>query len=612
MTQGFELFAKLGGDASGLQRALGNAQKSVGSAGQSMERLRKAGVLAFKALGVAAAAATAAVVAFARSGLRAVDEQAKLARSVDGTINGLRALQLAAADAGVESGQLGTSMQMLNARLAEAARGTGTAAATMERLGLSASELLELDIDERMAVIADRMRELGFTSAQAQDALSQLGIRNRQLALLFTQGGQAIRGARGEVRDFGLEVSQIDARQVEIANDAFSRVGLVVEGVRDQLAIALSPAILAVSTAFTNMIKEAGGLDTVVEAAVRNSVTFLAGFVDAIHTVRMAFVNFAITLREFRNNAKDTDLELMQLKSHLLDLQNTDPGVRIIQSFEQARHTIRQAAEEAEAALEQVPRLIMSGFGQMIHDMIAKAREGTEEIKGFFDNLLESLDNNFQNMDQIAAGMINNMTARFGDAFEQMVFDSKSLGEAISQLAETMLRSIVNALGQMAAQWVAYQAVQMVKSKASQATSAVTAAATGTAIAAAYAPAAAAASLASFGANAAPAMAALSSTHALSKVLSLGARERGGPVMSGQPYMVGERGPELMVPHGAGRVVPNNQLGGQSTMVTVNINAEDPGAEGRIRTMVERDMAPQIVQAAVGQTLGRLQRPSFA
>ena len=92
----------------------------------------------------------------------------------------------------------------------------------------------------------------------------------------------------------------------------------------------------------------------------------------------------------------------------------------------------------------------------------------------------------------------------------------------------------------------------------------------------------------------------------------IGNKERGGPVMSRKPYLVGERGPELMVPHGAGRVVPNNQLGGGQTMVTVNINAEDPGAEGRIRTMVERELAPQIVQAAVGQTFGRLGRPSFA
>ena len=37
-------------------------------------------------------------------------------------------------------------------------------------------------------------------------------------------------------------------------------------------------------------------------------------------------------------------------------------------------------------------------------------------------------------------------------------------------------------------------------------------------------------------------------------------RAIGGPVNAGQPYMVGERGPELIVPTNSGMVVSNNQL----------------------------------------------------
>ena len=37
-------------------------------------------------------------------------------------------------------------------------------------------------------------------------------------------------------------------------------------------------------------------------------------------------------------------------------------------------------------------------------------------------------------------------------------------------------------------------------------------------------------------------------------------RSIGGPVNAGQPYMVGERGPELMVPTNSGMIVSNNQL----------------------------------------------------
>ncbi len=57
------------------------------------------------------------------------------------------------------------------------------------------------------------------------------------------------------------------------------------------------------------------------------------------------------------------------------------------------------------------------------------------------------------------------------------------------------------------------------------------------------------------------------------------ARANGGPVNAGEPYMVGERGPELIVPRSSGVVIPNNQLGtnmGSTTNVTNNyINAID-------------------------------------
>lgn len=41
----------------------------------------------------------------------------------------------------------------------------------------------------------------------------------------------------------------------------------------------------------------------------------------------------------------------------------------------------------------------------------------------------------------------------------------------------------------------------------------------------------------------------------------VGYRAAGGPVNSGSPYIIGEKGPELFIPSSSGTVVPNNQLG---------------------------------------------------
>ena len=46
----------------------------------------------------------------------------------------------------------------------------------------------------------------------------------------------------------------------------------------------------------------------------------------------------------------------------------------------------------------------------------------------------------------------------------------------------------------------------------------------------------------------------------------------GGPVTGGKPYIVGEQGPELFTPSASGNITPNDELGGGSQNITLNIN----------------------------------------
>lgn len=140
-----------------------------------------------------------------------------------------------------------------------------------------------------------------------------------------------------------------------------------------------------------------------------------------------------------------------------------------------------------------------------------------EDEKGYWQRWIEAAETNLQSFDDLSKTVIDNFTTGFGNAFESVIFDAQTLDDAFKGIAETILRSVVNALGQLAAQWIALQAVQAVTG-----TSATAATVGQAAIAsAAWAPAAAAASLATLGTNAAPAAGALASTHALSKTLSL-------------------------------------------------------------------------------------------
>lgn len=75
----------------------------------------------------------------------------------------------------------------------------------------------------------------------------------------------------------------------------------------------------------------------------------------------------------------------------------------------------------------------------------------------------------------------------------------------------------------------------------------------------------------------------------------------GGPITRGQPYVVGERGPELFVPDISGRIVSNENFrssaaAGQAVNVTYNIDARgaDAGVEARIRLAMRESEARTI------------------
>jgi len=85
-----------------------------------------------------------------------------------------------------------------------------------------------------------------------------------------------------------------------------------------------------------------------------------------------------------------------------------------------------------------------------------------------------------------------------------------------------------------------------------------------------------------------------------------GFKANGGPVSSGQTYMVGERGPELFVPGRSGTIVANDKMGGGSTNVVVNVDASGSNVEGDEQ---EGKQLGRLIAAAIQQELVKQKRP---
>lgn len=73
-------------------------------------------------------------------------------------------------------------------------------------------------------------------------------------------------------------------------------------------------------------------------------------------------------------------------------------------------------------------------------------------------------------------------------------------------------------------------------------------------------------------------------------------RANGGPVTGGQPYVVGERGPELFVPKASGAIVSNEAMGAGGVSVVQNINIST-GVQATVRNEI-RSLMPQIADTA--------------
>ena len=267
-----DLRVSIGADTKDLARGIGRAKAMMGG----LARVAKtAGIAA----GAAFTAASAGMVMMSREGLKFVDAQAKMARSVDGSIDGLRALQLAGSDAGASVDIVNKALQMMGKRLAEADQsGTGTAVDALEMLGLNARELIEMDVDQRITEIADRVNALGLSAQDAAQVMRDFGVRNNEVALLLLQGSDAIRKARQEVELFGVSMDQDAAAGVERANDAMSRISLVFEGMRNQLAVGIAPALERAAQGFQGMMSAGGPLQQAVE-------TLVGSFTDLVQVI---------------------------------------------------------------------------------------------------------------------------------------------------------------------------------------------------------------------------------------------------------------------------------------------------------------------------------------
>lgn len=184
------------------------------------------------------------------------------------------ALAKSAELAGISFDELSAGLQKLSINIGDALlKNTGPAAAGLAMLGLKASELANLPVDQQLVRIKDALAGIenpALRSAIAMDILGKQGIK------LLKASEEADR-LRKRFDEMGLSLSSVDTQGVENALDKLTEIKQIMEGAVAKAVAAIAPYVEVAANAVIKFAETFGGpLVTALGIATRALVAFFA------------------------------------------------------------------------------------------------------------------------------------------------------------------------------------------------------------------------------------------------------------------------------------------------------------------------------------------------
>lgn len=280
-----DLLLKMGGFEQGMDRASRQTKQRMREISRAVDA-SAARVRNFVMVGAAAittgVAITAALVNSAR---QSIDSQAKLARSLGTTYDSLTALQMRAGDSGIDA--LDASLNRMNRRLGAVEMNAGPAVKTVKALNLNLKELQDMDVDQRIGLIGDRINEMNLSNEEAARHLQQLGFEQKGALELFKSGSVDIARYRAEVDQLGLSMTELEASKIEAANDALGIFGDIKDAAINRLTAGMATGVQGLADTIEaawiqtdNFGLASETFEAKFSSALANSLESAANFVD--------------------------------------------------------------------------------------------------------------------------------------------------------------------------------------------------------------------------------------------------------------------------------------------------------------------------------------------
>ena len=572
----------------------------------------------------------------------ATDELAKTARAIGLSVTELQRFQYAAELGGVESKALNKAMQKLAINISDVAGGTGEAKDAFERYGLSAKNAdgSTRSVSDVMGQAATALETMTNKTDRASFVYDLFGARGAKVINMLQDGAVAMRASMREADKFGLVMSESLIQGVEDANDAILRLTSYLGNVFNRVVASLAPIITEATDALRNFVEmkinDSGGIAQFSRDIAVNIVKAARSIVQAFGAITNSIIGFSNAIGSVENvyeklfgdkrTLKSINAEILATQNLIEETKNSAGGkdtliaaqAPLIRELEFTIITLRDLIATGHVLETNpiTPKIDVSGTLKTLDNLEARlskitdsnvsgdvtttatttvdltATTGNERFAREFEFQLDHdrrmLELNRNRLDAENA----DKSAAYGVAFEMQRKSSRMLENSRRKDADDLRDEGRGALASLSTHYKAAFALN--KSFALK-----------DAIINTYNGVAKALNN-PFPLNLGFAAVALANGMAqVAAIRSTQFRANGGPMSAGSPYIVGERGPELVVPNQAANVVPNDQLGGGN--FTINISANDTAGFDELLTK-RRGTLMNIIN----QSLNERGRPALA
>lgn len=568
-----------------LQKAQKNTKRSAARMQADMGR-------AFKTIARSAAVMGAAVVAATKLSVDFADRIAKTADKVGVGVEALQEWRFAAKRAGIEQRTLDMAIQRFTRRAGEAAIGTGEAKAAIKELGIElrdsngnirSTEALLRDVADAMKKVkspADRLR-LAFKLFDSEGA----GMVN-----VLKEGSEKLDEYSKHARSLGIIMDESLIRNAEKAADKM-------EDLQQVLAVNIATAvtknvdaIIALTDAITNLVIAAAKVTTEVPGFVR----WMAESAAAAVTGAVAMDDFVRREDEILALEKQLNIELgkkitifgMEHSGHVRKIKNLEEEITKKKALLQAdrdaaglalgRTTATTTSSPIPAPVTLAPPVLPPpAVVQADADKIADAIKGlmddvrTFGMTGAEKALINIIDEGATEEQIMLIRQVQDELRLLAEAeeianavLEEVVVTAERMPEVIIEASKEMTEFAIQAARNMQTALADFLFDPFDEGLKGMLTGFLTM------IRRMVAEALAAQILKSIFGGAEG-----SENPFLSAIASAfgGARADGGPISPGKAFLVGERGPELIIPRSSGTVVPNDQLASAGSPNITNI-----------------------------------------